>query len=91
MSEQKTNYTEEMINRYIYQVTKNMDTEKAKDIDLELRTLIQDMLDEKTKGTPSTKEDIDGVLSELGNPSILAEKYQSKVQYLIGPELYPSY
>ncbi len=85
-----TNYTEDIIGRYIYQVTKHLSANR-KDIENELRTLIDDMLEDRTHGNNTTKEDIDAVLSELGNPSEMADKYRGLNQFLIGPELFPRY
>ena len=90
MKQQNNNYAEDMITRYIYQVTKHL-TLNRKDIENELRTLIDDMLEERTHGGEASKEDIDAVLMELGNPSEMADKYRSTNQFLIGPELYSRY
>lgn len=90
MKQTPNNYVEDMIGRYIYQVTKHL-TVNRKDIESELRTLIDDMLEDRTHGSVVTKEDIDAVLNELGNPAEMADKYRSINQYLIGPELFPRY
>lgn len=90
MKQTPENYVEDMIERYIYQVTKHL-TANRKDIENELRTLIDDMLETRTQGNAVSKEDIDAVLSELGNPSEMADKYRSINQFLIGPELFPRY
>ncbi len=90
MKQTTNNYGEDMIGRYIYQVTKHL-TANRKDIENELRTLIDDMLENRTHGNTVTKEDIDAVLSELGNPTEMADKYRSTNQFLIGPELFPRY
>ncbi len=90
MNQTMYDYVEDMIERYIYQVTKHL-TVNRKDIEKELRTLIDDMLETRTLGDTATKEDIDVVLTELGNPSEMADKYRSFNQFLIGPELFPRY
>jgi hypothetical protein len=91
MNNQQYDYVEDMINRYIYQVTKHMNPMNKKDIENELRTLIYDMLESRTHGNNAAKEDIHAVLKELGNPSELAEKYQDTSRYLISPEIFPLY
>lgn len=91
MKDQSSDYIEDMINRYIYQVTKHLNPVTKKDIENELRTLIYDMLEAKTQGNTPTKEDILAVLKELGNPSILAKEYRDSRGYLISPELFPAY
>lgn len=90
MKQQNNNYVEEMIERYIYQVTKHL-TVNRKDIEKELQTLIYDMLEDRTHGSDVTNDDIDAVLLDLGNPSEMADKYRSIHQFLIGPELFPRY
>ncbi len=91
MKNKEYDYVEDMINRYIYQVTKHMNPMSKGDIENELRTLISDMLDARVKGATAGKEDILAVLKELGNPSELAEKYRDTSRYLISPELFPLY
>ncbi len=91
MNSQQNNYVEDMINRYIYQVTKHLNPMNKNDIENELRTLIYDMLETRTQGKDATKEDILDVLKELGNPSELAEKYRDTSRYLISPEIFPLY
>lgn len=89
--ERQNNYVEDIINRYIYQVTKNLPATTRKDIEEELRTLIYDMLEERTKENNPTEHDINAVLMELGKPSELAAKYRDNSLYLIGPNLFPTY
>lgn len=84
-------YTEDMIERYIYQVNRFLPGRNKKDILKELRTLIWDMIEERTKGRTLEKKDVEIVLMELGTPAELAAKYGEKKRYLIGPELYPRY
>jgi hypothetical protein len=91
MMHQQYDYVEDMINRYIYQVTKHMNPMNKNDIENELRTLISDMVEARTQGNATTKEDILAVLKELGNPSELAEKYLDTSRYLISPEIFPMY
>ncbi len=81
----------EMIDRYIYSVTKRLQESQRADIDKELRGLIDDMLQDRTVGAPPRKEDIEAVLKELGRPSALAAKYRGVEQHLIGPEYFDLY
>lgn len=91
MNNQQYDYVEDMINRYIYQVTKHMNPMNKNDIENELQTLIYDMLETRTHGNHATKEDILAILKELGNPSELAEKYHDTSRYLISPDIFPLY
>jgi len=85
----KDKYVNDIVDRYIYDVTRRLKEEQRADIDRELRTLIDDMLEDKAEN-PS-KEDIDKVLTELGKPSNLASKYRDTKMYVIGPALYDTY
>ncbi|WP_246247374.1 HAAS signaling domain-containing protein [Piscibacillus halophilus] len=81
----------EMIDRYVYGVTKRLPEEQRADIGDEVRGLIEDMLDERVQGRDVTEEDVREVLLELGHPRSLARKYQGNKKYIIGPELYDFY
>ena len=76
----------EMIDRYVYDVTRRLPEAQRADIEKELRTLIDDML----AGREEVK-DVTLVLIELGRPSELAAKYRGTKRYLIGPEIYSTY
>lgn len=79
-------------NRYIYAVTSYLPKKGREDIELELRSLIEDMLEERCKEVPPTEEDVKAVLAELGPPAELAGKYSpDKQQALIGPAYMPYY
>ncbi len=87
--EKQINYVEDITNRYVYQVSKHLANNTKKDIEQELKTLISDMLEERTHGNTPSKEDIDTILLELGNPMELANKYRDKSRYLISPTIFP--
>lgn len=78
----------DLIERYIYAVTRRTPVDQREDVADELRASIEDALDER--GSRS-KKDVKAVLTELGNPTALAQKYGSGERYLIGPMLYPFY
>ncbi len=81
----------EMIERYIYAVTKKLPAKQRGDIEQELRSLIEDMLSEQAKNGASTAKDVASVLLELGDPALLADQYRPKKSYLIGPDNYDTY
>lgn len=86
------NYIEETIDRYVYQVVRRVPRKSQKDIEKELRGLIEDMLKERCGELPREKKDLNVVLAELGAPSELAAQYRDQpTRYLIGPELFPKY
>jgi hypothetical protein len=75
-----------LIHLYINEVTRRLPEKTQEDIALELRSNIEDMLPEDY-----TEEDVKMVLTKLGNPAELAQKYSGKPNYLIGPAMYNSY
>ena len=82
----------DLIERYIYAVTKNLPKKSRKDIQIELRTLIDDMLEERTGDVVPTEQDIKVVLTELGTPTEMASKYdQDTFNALIGQPYYTTY
>ena len=76
----------DMIERYIYAVTRRLPAKIQDEVKQELRANIYDMLQEN----PSDQE-IEKVLIELGNPRDMANKYQSEERYLISPRYFPDY
>ena len=54
----------------------------------ELRSLIQDQLEDRYKGAPE-EEEVVALLAEFGDPRQMAASYSSE-QYLVGPDLYPT-
>ena len=75
-----------LIDKYIQEVTRRLPEKNRKDIALELRSTIEDMLPEQY-----SEEEVNGVLKELGNPAILANGYNDRPMYLIGPRYYEMY
>ena len=90
MSEKKEN-GRKLIDRYLYDVTRRLPEKQRKDIEDELRTLIEDMLEERQENGQSEEKNIEEVLTELGEPALLAEKYRGEKAHLIGGEYYPLY
>lgn len=76
----------ELIERYIYAVTKELPESSKEDVAKELRANIEDMLTDHYE-----ENDVINVLQELGNPWKLAEEYQPNQRYLIGPAYYGKY
>ena len=81
-----------MINRYVNEVGENLPNKSRADIEMELRSLIQDAIDEhKIDGnhTPSA-EVAAAVLGEFGAPAEIAARYRPE-EVLIGATLFPIY
>lgn len=82
----------DLIERYIYAVTKRMDRRQRDDVAQELRTLIDDMLAERCGSLTPTEKDVRVVLTELGTPQELYAKYDDRAnQCLIGQPYYTTY
>lgn len=82
----------DMIERYIYAVTKRMRPKVREDVSLELRGLIDDMLAERCGEEIPTEKDIRIVLTELGSPQELYAKYDEDAgKCLIGQPYYSTY
>ena len=82
----------ELIERYIYAVTKHMPSDMKKDVADELTSIIQDMLEEKCGEVIPTEQDIKVVLTQLGTPAQLSAKYDNDADNcLIGAPYFITY
>ncbi|MEO5886293.1 MAG: hypothetical protein ABIQ77_01400, partial [Anaerolineales bacterium] len=82
-----------LIDRYIAEVGRHLPEKDRADIEAEIRTLLEDMLEERghQTGTPSHDKVVTEVLEQLGDPRRLAAKYTPSRRYLIGPAWYDIY
>ncbi len=78
------------IDRYVYDVGRRLPRKERDDVEAELKSNLQDTLDDRTKGQP-TEEDEVALLKEFGPPEKVAASYRPASQYLIGPDLYPTF
>mgnify|MGYP002229963823 CR=1 FL=1 len=62
-----TDREKELVNRYVYEVTKRIPKEQRNEIEMELRELIEDM----AEGAP-----LEEVFVKLGDPAVFARKYR---------------
>lgn len=77
---------QDIIDRYVYDTVRRLPKGQRGDIELELRTLIDDML-----AGQNSQAAVESVLTSLGNPAELARKYRDEEKYVIGPEYYETY
>lgn len=77
----------ELVERYVHQVGRYLPQKERAEIEAELRSQIQDQLDDRYGASPSA-EDVASVLAEFGHPYQMATFYSSD-KYLVGPVLYP--
>ena len=84
----------ELIQRYLYDVVRRLPENQKKDIEEELFTLIEDMVEERQgngespESPESPESNIKAVLEELGEPVKLAAKYRGEESHLIGGDYY---
>ncbi len=71
----KNNNGKDMIERYLYATTKLLPHGMRSDVDKELRTIIDDMLEARCGAVEPQLHDVRVVLAELGTPSELAARY----------------
>lgn len=82
----------DLIERYLYAITRRLPGAQRADVSDELRTLISDMLDERCGGLPPTAKDVRVVLTELGTPGEMVRKYTGgDGACLIGQPYYAQY
>src|SRR5258708_33845857 len=77
--------------RYLATVLRSIPEPKRTDVERELRSSIEDAIEERLAAghDASTAERV--VLEALGDPSALAAASPGQPNYLIGPELFPLY
>lgn len=80
----------ELIDRYIHEVGRYLPRKDRADIQAELRSLLMDTLEARVEGEAG-EEDIVALLKEFGRPADVAASYRPESQYLIGPELFPTF
>jgi len=79
-----------LIDSYVSEVGRRLPRNTRSDIEAEIRSILQDMLDERSQKTGKLVDDemTLEVLKAYGAPEKVAATYQGE-RYLIGPHLYP--
>jgi hypothetical protein len=82
----------DLIDLYARAVGRELPEKNRSDIEREIRTLIEDSLeDESQKASRAPDEEmVVGLLERMGSPGKMAASYQPP-RYVIGPELYPHF
>ena len=84
--------TSTLTDRYVTATVRNLDDDQRVEVERELRTTIEDMIDGRLEaGAASRPEAERAVLAELGDPLRLAAGYSGRPLYLIGPSVYPQW
>lgn len=81
-----------MIDQYVFEVGENLPVKQRADLEKEIRSLIEDTLEERSKSAGKAIDDemIVQVLKEFGSPAKMAASYLPP-RYLIGPRMYPTF
>jgi hypothetical protein len=79
-----------IIDQYVSAVGKNLPRKNRSDIEAELRSNLEDMLEDRSRqtGQPVDEALAIDLLREHGSPEKIASAY-TRTRYLIGPNLYP--
>jgi len=79
-----------LLDKYVSEIGKGLPRRNRADIETEIRSTLQDMLDERSArlGQPVDEAMTRDLLKEYGAPSKVAASYRP-TQYLIGPRLFP--
>lgn len=79
-----------LIDRYIAEVGKHLPQKLRPDIEQEIRSVLDDMLEDRSRaaGKPTDEGMVAEVLKEFGAPRKVAASYAPE-RYLIGPRLFP--
>ena len=80
----------ELIDRYVYAVGRYLPRKNRADIQAELRSLLSDTLEARVPGEAGEEDEV-ALLKEFGPPAKVAASYRPESQYLIGPELFPTF
>ena len=80
-----------LIDKYIAEVGRHLPRKNRADIEAEIRSTLEDMLEERTQGkSPADEAMVMELLKEYGSPREVAATYQTQThRYLIGPRLFP--
>ena len=78
-----------LIDKYIAEVGKHLPRKQRVDIEAEIRSTLEDMLEERKQADGQiSEEQVVGLLKEYGAPREVAESYTGP-RYLIGPRVFP--
>lgn len=77
--------------RYLAAALQSIPEPKRADVERELRSSIDDAVEERVGAGEERRAAERSVLDGLGDPALLAAGYTGRPNYLIGPELFPIY
>lgn len=77
--------------RYVWAVTRHLPEGTRSDVASELRGTIQEMIEAEIEAGLDPVEAEKKALTRLGDPDVLARRYDGRPAFLIGPGIYPEY
>jgi len=77
-----------LLDKYVAEVGKHLPRKNRADIEAEIRSTLEDMLEERSQGQAVDDEMMKSLLKEYGSPKKVAATYKPK-QYLISPRMFP--
>jgi hypothetical protein len=82
----------DLVDRYLFAVRRSLPPDLGADVALELRTLIEDKLDERA-GADRRPDvgDVIGLLREMGRPDEVGVRFQRGPGQLLGPRVYATF
>ncbi len=80
-----------LIDKYVSEVSRRLWKKNRKDIEKELKSTLEDMLEEKVGNREATEEDVVELLKEYGNPKKVASSYNNPDKFVIGPKVFDLY
>ena len=79
-----------LIDKYVAEVGKHLPRNQRADIEKELKSTLEDMLEERNQASPEDEAAVIALLKEYGAPRKVAESYVGP-RYLIGPRIFPTF
>jgi len=83
--------TSNLTELYVTAVGRGVPEKQRADLENELRASIADSIDDRVEAGEKRKAAEHAVLTELGDPMVLAAGYTERPLYLIGPAIYPAW
>ncbi len=80
-----------LIDKYVSEVSRRLWKKNRKDIEKELKSTLEDMLEERVGDREATEEDVVELLKEYGRPKDVASSYNTPDKFLIGPKVFDLY
>jgi hypothetical protein len=83
-------YKMNLLDRYVSEVGKHLPRNQRADIEKEIRSTLEDMLEERNQAGVVDEASVIALLKEYGEPRKVAESYIGP-RYLIGPRIFPTF